>query len=328
MDKPNIFKYATKELSQDAFIFWLLDHANPKYKNVNIKLKKCALDLITEFFKLEDKELPNLIESFTLLKQYKNIDILLKINEFSIIIEDKTGTNSHGDQLTRYRNIIVSEVGEENVLAIFFKTHDQSSYQKEINDGFKIFTREKLIHILNNYNNVDSDIFDDFNEYISEIEKEVNSFTIEKEWNNKNWIGFFKYVKKELNLGDWGYVPNQNGGFMGYWWAFQRNELCTQYLQIQENELVLKINSNKDENDKKFRTICYKHFLDRANKEGLSFQKPVRFGKGETMTILTTKYIIKDHETDLIDIKKTIENIKAYTKFIEQNALLIDSFID
>ena len=54
MDKPNIFKYATKELSQDAFIFWLLDHANPKYENVNQALKNCALSLISEFFKFAD----------------------------------------------------------------------------------------------------------------------------------------------------------------------------------------------------------------------------------------------------------------------------------
>lgn len=57
MDKPNIFKYATKELSQDAY-FWLLDHTIPKYENVNQALKNCALSLISEFFKLENKKIP------------------------------------------------------------------------------------------------------------------------------------------------------------------------------------------------------------------------------------------------------------------------------
>lgn len=68
MDKPNIFKFATKELSQDAFIFWLLDHANPKYKNVDQSLKNCSLNLISEFFKLENKEMPEKFEEFELLK--------------------------------------------------------------------------------------------------------------------------------------------------------------------------------------------------------------------------------------------------------------------
>ncbi|RFS32249.1 hypothetical protein D9K80_14855 [Acinetobacter cumulans] len=326
MDQPNIFKYATKELSQDAFIFWLLDHANPKYKNLDENLKKCALDLIAEFFRLENKVMPSNIEEFSLFKQYKNIDILLKINNYNIIIEDKTGTKSHGDQLIRYRNIIVSEVGEENVLAIFFKTHDQSSYKKELGEGFKVFSRENLISILNLYKDISSDIFNNFKDYILEIEEEVNAFIFKNEWNNKNWIGFFKYVQKELNRGNWGYVPNQNGGFMGYWWAFQKNEFCIQYLQIQQNELVLKINSNKAENDKKFRNICYQHFLEKAKHEGLSFSKPARFGKGETMTILKTDYLVRS-ESQLIDLVATMEKLRKYTSFIEKYALSADDFI-
>ncbi|WP_291369012.1 MULTISPECIES: PD-(D/E)XK nuclease family protein [unclassified Acinetobacter] len=328
MNKPNIFQYATKELSQDAFIFWLLDHANPAYAEVNPKLKECALKLINEFFILENKIMPDKIDEFILAKQYKNIDILLKINNFSIIIEDKTGTNAHGGQLTRYKNIIISEVGEENVLAIFFKTHDQSNYKKELADGFKIFSRDKLINLLNSVNDETSDIFNDFKDYIESIENEVNAFTNKDQWNHKNWIGFFKYLQKELNRGDWGYVANPNGGFMGYWWAFQKNENCWQYLQIQQDDLVLKINSNKPENDKKFRNICYQHFLGRAKQEGLNFQKPARFGKGETMTILTTKYLVKNDETGLINIEKTIGKLKEYTNFIEKNALIADKFID
>ena len=327
MDKPNIFKYATKELSQDAFIFWLLDHANPKYMHVNQDLKNCALSLISEFFKLENKEMPEKFENFSLSKQYKNIDILLKINEFSIIIEDKTGTKAHGDQLTRYKNIIASEVGEENVLAIFFKTHDQSNYKKEINDGFKIFSRNKLIAVLDKFEDVSSDIFNDFKDYIKSIENEVNAFAVKEKWNNKNWIGFFKYLQQDLKRGDWGYVSNPNGGFMGYWWAFQRNEFCLQYLQIQQDDLVLKINSNKAENDKKFRDICYKHYLNKAKQEGLSFEKPARFGKGETMTILTTKYLVKNKETGLVNIDQTIERLREYTQFIEKHALTADEFL-
>lgn len=328
MDKPNIFKYATKELSQDAFIFWLLDHANPKYENVDPVLKDCAITLISKFFELENKEMPKKIEKFTLHKQYQNIDILLKLNNFSIIIEDKTGTKAHGDQLTRYRNLIVSEAGEENVLAIFFKTHDQSSYKKEIEEGFKIFSRDNLISILDIYKNVNSDIFNNFKDYIVEIEDEVNAFVFRKEWNKKNWIGFFKYVKNELKRGDWGYVSNPSGGFMGFWWAFQRNEYCTQYLQLQNNQLVLKINSNKAENDRKFRNICYEHYIEKAKLEGLKFAKPTRFGKGETMTILCTDYLVRCPDTELINIEQTLEKIHTYTKFIEKYALLDKDFFE
>lgn len=36
MEKPNLFSIATKELSQDAFITWLLQWADDKYKKKNI----------------------------------------------------------------------------------------------------------------------------------------------------------------------------------------------------------------------------------------------------------------------------------------------------
>ena len=283
--------------------------------------------MISEFFKLENKEIPEKFDNFSLSKQYKNIDILLKINEFSIIIEDKTGTKAHGDQLTRYKNIIVSEVGEENVLAIFFKTHDQSNYKKEINEGFKIFSRDKLIAVLDKFENVSNDIFNDFKDHIKSIENEVNAFVVKDKWNNKNWIGFFKYLQQDFKRGDWGYVSNPNGGFMGYWWAFQRNEFCLQYLQIQQEDLVLKINSNKAENDKKFRDICYQHYSDKAKQEGLSFEKPARFGKGETMTILTTKYLVKNKVTGLVNIDQTLARLREYTQFIEKYALSDTEFL-
>ena len=45
------------------------------------------------------------------------------------------------------------------------------------------------------------------------------------------------------------------------------------------------------------------------------------------MTILTTEYLIRNKDTDLIDLEKTLKNIQRYTLFIEQHALKADSFI-
>jgi len=326
MNKPNIFKYATKELSQDAFIFWLLDHANPNYKNVDQEIKTCAVNLIEMFFQLENKKMPDNIDKFELKKQQQGIDIILHLNNFMIVVEDKTRTKSHSNQLFRYRNYAENIVGQENVLAIYFKTYDQSNYIKELADGFKVFHRQDLLRLLND-TVTNNDIFLDFKSHIFSIEEEVGNFSNKEKWNHQNWTGFFKYLQKELNTGDWDYVPNQNGGFMGYWWAFNENELCTQYLQLQEDDLVLKINSKNEKNDKKFRNICYKHYLEKAKQAELSFNKPIRFGVGKTMTILTTKYIVRNEISQLIDVEKTKENIKLYTDFINSNFLKLDDFM-
>src|SRR5690606_32560055 len=142
--------FATKELSQDAFIFWLLDHANPKYNFVDLNIKQCALNLIQKFFELEDKIMPEEIITFELSKQVEGIDIFLKINDYYVVIEDKTSSKTHGDQLKRYRDVSLKKANgiNEKVLAIYFKTHDQSNYSREMSDGFKVFSRGQLISIL------------------------------------------------------------------------------------------------------------------------------------------------------------------------------------
>lgn len=44
------------------------------------------------------------------------------------------------------------------------------------------------------------------------------------------------------------------------------------------------------------------------------------------MTILTAEYLTKDKDSKLIDIEKTIQNLKSYTDFIEKYALKENDF--
>ena len=46
------------------------------------------------------------------------------------------------------------------------------------------------------------------------------------------------------------------------------------------------------------------------------------------MTILTTKYLIRDESSELIDFESTLEKLKKYTQFIETNFLSPAKFID
>lgn len=323
MNKPNIFKYATKELSQDAFILWLLDHANIKHENIDPELKNCALRMIQQFFLLENKEMPDKIEYFEISKQEKHIDIVLRINEYMIIIEDKTESKTHGNQLIRYKEFAEKKVGKENVLAIFFKTHDQSNYQKEEKEGFKIFQRSHLLDILQE-SNVKNDIFNDFKSYILGIEESVNSFReiSHADWKKAQWIGFFKYLQIALNQGDWKYVANPSGGFMGFWWASKKFENYTIYLQLEKQKLTLKIYSPDSMLSRQYRNANYKYFLQKAKDSNLEFVKPSRFGSGKTMTILQTDYL-NDNSDGTVDLDKTLQYLQAVTSFVHDNAVNI-----
>ena len=96
----NLFDYATKELSQDAFLRWLFENGFDENCQ-NEKLKKVARNLFNEFTNNEfkDKEVKELIT----VAQWKKIDVSVwfKVDgmEHLIVIEDKTDSKEH-NQLT------------------------------------------------------------------------------------------------------------------------------------------------------------------------------------------------------------------------------------
>lgn len=56
---PNLFNYGTSELCQDAFICWLLEWAEPHYREEDLLLNKISNDLINMFFELSNKRIPD-----------------------------------------------------------------------------------------------------------------------------------------------------------------------------------------------------------------------------------------------------------------------------
>lgn len=107
----NIFKWATKELSQDAIVAWLL--ANHETGTVFVKSllkKKCP-----ENFTIEDIE-----------TQKNSIDVLVTIKvdgeQQAIIIEDKTNTFLHDNQMLRYIKTVTDKRKYSKIYFVLFKT--------------------------------------------------------------------------------------------------------------------------------------------------------------------------------------------------------------
>lgn len=77
--KPNIFRWASSELSQDAFICWLLSWANHKeskelYETSKLFIQKLTNGKVNDFDKIEVR------------KQIDNIDILCIIDDCKVIL--------------------------------------------------------------------------------------------------------------------------------------------------------------------------------------------------------------------------------------------------
>ena len=177
MKIPNLFSYATSELSQDAFICWLLEWASPEFRNEYPELHTCATKFVKSLFSIHKKAYPTEINKVEVRKQDSNIDVLCIINEeYPILIEDKTSTKNHSDQLSRYLNKIKDRsYPEEKIFPIYFKTEDQASYKDAIENGYAPYLRSNFLDILTTYQGKNS-ILIDYRNHLQSIEDSVQSF--------------------------------------------------------------------------------------------------------------------------------------------------------
>ncbi len=82
--KPNIFDYATRELSQEAFIAWLLSYADPSRKDSSYTfddegLSVCATKFIREMLFTHDITLDAKIVKVAAGCQWEGIDVWTEI---------------------------------------------------------------------------------------------------------------------------------------------------------------------------------------------------------------------------------------------------------
>lgn len=208
LEKNNLFKFATKELSQDAFICWCINWIN--YPNDNKKLYEMAQKIVLKL--LDETEYTDKMK-IKIVRQYENIDILLLFNELNkiYIIEDKTTSflkeNKNEIQLIRYSEKIKNSLKKINekygcnfkfkniiIKKIFLKTgywfNQDYKIQEEYKD-VKTINRKQILEILKEYKN-ENIIISDFYEYWekrteNEEKEKIYFITEEKIKNNFPW---------------------------------------------------------------------------------------------------------------------------------------------
>ena len=167
LKENNLFQFATKELSQDAIICWCLNWIHYPES----KLYPMAKDL----FKLLGQDDVDFNQKITIKKQVKKIDILVLFHDINkiLIIEDKTYTSEHDDQLERYKKIIEEDksIGftvdnNTDIQTVYFKTGYFFDDDKRIEIDKKadiIVNGKKFFDVIgkNAYKGV-SDILDDY----------------------------------------------------------------------------------------------------------------------------------------------------------------------
>ena len=287
-DIPNIFSYATSELSQDAMIAWLLQWASPEYGEADPDLHRTGKEFVRL---LAGKSDDFHIESVDVGRQWENIDIWAEINDNTfLIIEDKTGTTIHDDQLERYKISVKREYSGKrtDLCYAYVKTSEEprSVLMSIEQSGFKTISRAEILRCLNGYRGNDT-LMVSYRKHLQGIEDSVMSYKTlpEKKWGWNAWQGFYKELESRVDIDSWGYVANPSGGFLGAWWHFIDEKDCTMYLQLEQGKLCFKISYEGEGDRSEVRFREHIKLMKLAQGRFPEIRRPDRFGTGTYMTI-------------------------------------------
>lgn len=200
MNQPNLFEYATKELSQDAVICWLVACARqPKGL-----LQQCGRDFIGALMRHGRKQDEPCVVTDVCepKKQYLDIDVYFQArvgdSMVSFVVENKTGTEMHSGQLGRYKDAVEKdEIQENDFRLVYYKTgyvYDDERKKAEKAE-YTVFEADDMQRFLEKQPLTESnEILRQYREYIDGICKARNDALAR--WNFSEAFVQYEFMKR------------------------------------------------------------------------------------------------------------------------------------
>lgn len=203
----NLFDFATKELSQDAFLRWLLENWNDKdIGPISLEFLKL---LTGKDFKKEDID----EEKTTSWAQAGHMDIVFDIfihnenqdlDRYLLAIEDKSFSQEHS-QLDSYNSTLEKwrrQDRHKEIYRVYYKTSiiggDEKKRVKKA--GWKIIPFEEIVDFFKPFVNYEkSDVLRDYARHVQDLwsqSQEAPSGNPRK-WTFTQWDSFFRYSVEE-----------------------------------------------------------------------------------------------------------------------------------
>ena len=312
----NLFDYATKELSQDAFLRWLFENYNCDNESVKKACRK-IFDSFTDN-KFKDKTITDL----TTVVQWKNIDIAIwfKVDgiEQLIIIEDKTGSGIHDDQLVRYEKEISGHT-DGNVFKVFYKTNVIDEWEsKHAQDlGWKTYDIYSIYTLFEDTES-NNDVLGYYIDYIKKIHSAAKREQPPSEWGLISWHSFFNEYKKPKCIS----AKSEIG-------CYQKEYYYTKFfVKGHENDLpCFEIRSRDfkfDKSSRKYsivvRAVLY-NLTEQANAESIEAWQQSLKTHGFSLNYRTD--ITKHKQIGTIEIRIIEDNVQAITDVFDQISMLL-----
>jgi hypothetical protein len=311
-EKPLLFKYATKELAQDAFFCWLLEWSQEKYKDLDLSLYKIS----KSFLKLIiGKDI--VVKKFKIIIQENNIDFRTIINdEIIILFEDKVRSKNHGEQLEKYKKTMKEKHSQFQHFFVYLKTYFLAGDEREAvkNSEYKIIDINALKKIL--LPDIKNEIYRDF--YNAKIKSLSNFENAKKEdWERTEWDGFILKLYESIK-----FVPERIGNYMSkFWFTLNREENFVKdvdiSLQIETKKFVIKLHFSKLKNDKEYAKKIRDEYKEKIRELFDSDEIKINnknLSLGRNTTLLRFEDFMKFNKEGRLDFKATRDYMERIRK--------------
>lgn len=181
LKNPNIFeilRITKNEIRHSNFIIWLLD-PNQSHKLGDIFLKRFLREVFSseKFSEIDQVDVEGMdLTKVEIHREWKNIDILIKLQDVVVCIENKVLSKEHSDQLKRYKKIIETEFPKHKRTYVFltpegYDSEDETESYEPISYEFIVETLDRILSVYGE--SINQQVNNYIKDYIKIIKREL-----------------------------------------------------------------------------------------------------------------------------------------------------------
>ena len=181
LKNPNIFqilRITKNEIRHSNFLSWLLD-PEESHKLGDIFLKRFLREVFSsdKFLEIDQVDVEGMdLSKVEILREWKNIDILIVLENVVVCIENKVLSKEHSNQLMRYREIIESNYPNYNQTFVFLSpegdtSESESDTYEPISYEFIVNSLDRIISVYGN--SLNEQVKNYIKDYITIIKREL-----------------------------------------------------------------------------------------------------------------------------------------------------------
>lgn len=213
LDTPNIFrilKAKRTEIRHSNFLWWLLDpsESHGLWEKILIKVLRDIL-LAWKIENISPFELENInFRKVEVLREHQNIDILIRLGDIIVCIENKFDTSDHSGQLLKYKNIVEKDYFDKKHIFIYLTPNWDDPNDKDMWNIYQNYSYTDFIKILElillNKNDLRPAVYLYIKDYLITIKQEIlwndELNKLESELYNSHLSFLTQYNSKYLSI--------------------------------------------------------------------------------------------------------------------------------